>query len=456
MKAVTVIALLWLSAVIAQDAAAPEPVLRTKLDPPTTVVGQQVTLTIDILAPNYMTKPPELPDFQLHNAITRQGSTVNQSEQRNGTTFAGVRVEFLIYPQEPGRYAVPPQEITITYAAAPPETRKAVVATPALAFEATIPDAAQTLDPFIAASRLTVHQELKPSSDRLKVGDSVIRTVTIDAEGVPAVLLPALSFGSIKGAERYPAQPEFQDKYDSRSGALVSRRTDRMTYMLQKAGELDLPEIEIGWWNVRDGKVEHARVEAVRLPVAENPAVAVRGRNAPQVSPRRLMLLLADHLWLALAIAALLLAAAWLAPKAIAALRRRASLRRESYRRSEAFAFSNFRAAARRGDAAKTYFALLDWIPHLGSSERTAGLHAFRIAAGDPELDAEVAHIERQLFGDPAHAGHRWTARRLANRVAAARKRLRDAATSGERSPPLPALNPGAGHVSAAQRPVAR
>ena len=62
------------------------------------MVGQQVTLTIEILAPNYMTKPPELPDFQIRNAVTRAGSTVNTSEQINGTTYAGVQVEFLIYP----------------------------------------------------------------------------------------------------------------------------------------------------------------------------------------------------------------------------------------------------------------------------------------------------------------------------------------------------------------------
>ena len=458
MKGLAVIALLCLSAAAAsaQDAPAPEPVLRAKLDPPTAVVGQQVTLTIEILAPNYMTKPPELPDFQIRNAVTRAGSTVNTSEQINGTTYAGVQVEFLIYPQEPGQFAVPAQNITITYAAAPPATRTAVVAAPSLSFEATIPDAAQALDPFVAASRLVVRQDVKPSSDHLKVGDSVVRTITIEADGLPAMLLPALSFGTVDGAERYPEQPEFQDKYDSRSGALTSRRVDRTTYMLQKAGELSLPEIEVAWWNLRDGKIEHTRVEGAKLQVAENPALAAPHQDVTRLSIRRLVVLLADHAWLALLIVFILSAVAWFAPVVISALRRRATQRREAYRRSEAFAFSQFRTAARRGDANKTYFALLDWIAHLGSTPSANGLHAFRIAANDPALDAEVASVERQLFGGPAAGEHRWTPRHLMSRVTAARKQLRREATSGRRTHPLPTLNPGEGHALPQRRPVAR
>ena len=84
----------------AQQAPAPEPVLQVTIDPPRVVVGQRTTLRIDVLAPNYMTSPPELPGFQVRNAVTRQLQSVNLSEQRNGASYAGVRFEFAIYPQE--------------------------------------------------------------------------------------------------------------------------------------------------------------------------------------------------------------------------------------------------------------------------------------------------------------------------------------------------------------------
>ena len=95
----------------AQQAPAPEPVLNVTIDPQRVVVGQKTTLRIDVLAPNYTTSPPELPGFQVRNAVTRPLQSVNLSEQRDGTNYAGVRFEFAIYPQEPGAFAIADQKV---------------------------------------------------------------------------------------------------------------------------------------------------------------------------------------------------------------------------------------------------------------------------------------------------------------------------------------------------------
>ena len=79
-----------------QQGSAGEPILRVTSDPPRVVVGQQTTLRIEVLAPNYMTAPPELPTFQVRNAVTRELPTVNISEQHDDLTYAGVRFEFAI------------------------------------------------------------------------------------------------------------------------------------------------------------------------------------------------------------------------------------------------------------------------------------------------------------------------------------------------------------------------
>jgi BatD DUF11 like domain len=173
----------------------PEPIVRVTLDPPRVMVGQRTTLRIEVLAPNYMTAPPELPGFQVRNAVTRQLQSVNINEQRNGTTYAGVRFEFAIYPLDAGSYAIADQEVTVRYAAEPPTARETVIALPRVSFEAFIPDAAAELSPFLTANRLTVAQTVQRSSGQLKVGDAVTRTVTIKAEGTPSMLLPPQSTG---------------------------------------------------------------------------------------------------------------------------------------------------------------------------------------------------------------------------------------------------------------------
>ena len=138
----------------AQQAPAPGPVLQVTIDPPRVVVGQRTALRIDVLAPNYMTSPPELPGFQVRNAVTRQLQSVNLSEQRNGASYAGVRFEFAIYPQEAGSFAISDQKVKVKYAAEPPAVREELLSLPRVSFEAFIPDAAADLNPFLAASRL--------------------------------------------------------------------------------------------------------------------------------------------------------------------------------------------------------------------------------------------------------------------------------------------------------------
>ena len=236
--------------------AAPEPTLRTAIDPPRVVVGQKTTLRVEVLAPNYMTAPPELPGFQVRNAVTRQLQSVNINDQQGGTTYAGVRFEFAIYPQEPGTYAVDGQKVTVRYAAEPPATRDAELALPRMEFAALIPDGAAALRPFVAATKLTVEQTVQRSSDQLKTGDAVTRTVTIKADGTPAMLLPPQSFAAVDGLALYPAQPSLEDHTDGRTDALTSTRVDSATYMLQRPGDYVLPAIDVSWWNIGSGRIE--------------------------------------------------------------------------------------------------------------------------------------------------------------------------------------------------------
>ena len=214
------------------------------------MVGQSAVLRVEVLAPNYMTSPPDLPAFQVRNAVTRQLQSVNTNDERNGTSYAGVIMEFAVYPQEPGSYAIPEQKLTVKYAAEPPATREAVLTVPRTSFEAFIPDAASALNPFVAASSLSAEQAVQRSSDELKTGDAVTRTVTIKAEGLPAMLLPPQSFAAIDGFALYPAQPSLEDHVDGRTDAMTSTRIDSATYMLQRPGNYVLPAIDIAWWNV--------------------------------------------------------------------------------------------------------------------------------------------------------------------------------------------------------------
>jgi hypothetical protein len=426
----------------AQQDAAPEPIVRTTIDPPRVMVGQPATLRVDVLAPNYMTSPPELPSFQLRNAVTRQLQSVNTNEQQNGIQYAGVRFEFAIYPLEAGSFAVAGQKLTIKYAAEPPATREAVVDLPRIEFESFVPDAAAVLHPFLTATNLTIEQTVQRSSEQLRVGDAVTRIITIKAEGTPAMLLPPTAFSAIDGLAVYPAQPSLQDKTAGRSDTLTSARVDSATYMLEKPGNYVLPATDMRWWNSADNKIEIAHLDAVTLQVAANPGVASPiGASASRWNWQGIVRLVANH-WLPASIAVVVLALlAWLAPRLTRIIARRQRQRRESWLQSESYFFQRLRHAARRGDARSAYFALLEWLQRF---EPTAPLHtveALKTAAHDPALDRQISSIERELFA-PGHDGAAWSPHQLLRSVSAARRGLRRKPVGGARASLPRQLNP--------------
>ena len=409
-----------------QQTPLPVPVLQVTIDPPRVAVGQRTTLRIDVLAPNYMTSPPELPGFQVRNAVTRQLQSVNLSEQRNGTSYAGVRFEFAIYPQEPGAFAISDQKVKVKYAAEPPAVREELLSLPRVSFEAFIPDTAADLNPYLAAGQLTVEQSVQRSSDPLKVGDSITRTVTIQAAETPAMLLPPVTFPALDGLAVYPAQPALQDKTEGRTDALTATRTDSATYILQRPGDYVLPAIDVRWWNAGEGRVETAHVDAVTMQVAPNPAVQSAGASAPKarLNWTAIVDLMAEHWRFALLATLAIAGLTWAAPGAVRRIASYHRHRRQAYAQSEAFAFSRFRHAVRYRDAKAAYFAMLDWLPHVGAATPDHTVEAFKLAAGDPVLDREIDAIEAELFA-AQHDATRWSRRQLLHRVSAARRRLR-------------------------------
>lgn len=430
-RAVTISAVICLCCVLDVASASAqqngsEPILRATIAPTRPIVGEMSVLTLEILVPNYMSTPPNLPEFQIRNMITRLIDRINIVEQQGGSTYAGIRFRYGFYAQEPGQYRIAGKHVTVSYADNPPHTRQTILSIPTLGIEAIIPAAATSLKPFLPATTLALSQTIEKSAEQLKVGDSVTRTIRIEAEGPPSMLIPPTTFKAIDGLSAYPDPPQLTDKADPRSDGLKGERIDRVTYIFQKAGNTALPAIDLIWWNTRTGSIQHATAEAVSLSVAENPVLQQQHSKQAVFALtgwRRWADWVIEHWPMLILITGLVLGGAWALKYLLSGLAQKSLEAHARYLASERRSFTRLRRAIRAREPRATYSALLSWlerIPSLAPRYSVAGLLQ---KAPDALLLREISQLEKTLFG-PAPVSPGWQPRILSRRLRLARRHL--------------------------------
>lgn len=428
------------------EAAAPQPLVRSRLEPAQAVVGQRVRLAVTVLVPGWFVGPIDYPpgiEAAGLGGRLADGAAINFSERIGGTTYAGMTREYELVASQAGEFTVPALALGVQYASdATP--RSATLHTPAHKLTARLPPGAENLRYFLATPAYRLSQTLdRPLADlnRLKVGDALTRRLTQRAEGVAAMHLPALRFAAIEGIASYPAEPRLLDSGGERGAARIGERSDEIGYVLQRAGDYELPGLEIQWYDPGVGKLRSARVPALRLSVAPNPAAAPpaptpTSRAVPPAPTFGARLVLLSALGLAVAMLALAL------------LKRRGGalygawrVRRAARRNSETAAFRRCRHALRRQSPSQAQAALYAWLVHLSLPPGRPPLQLCAERWGDEALRAALVDWQAGLYGRQASATPA-DGRVLAAALARARQRwLANARRAPDTGIDLPALN---------------
>jgi hypothetical protein len=349
------------------------------------VIGQRVTLAVDVLFESVMTRPPrvtipEVPGIQIFRFET-QGTTM--SDRIDGAPYTGQRFEFALFPRRGGSFTVPPAAVTLLDRDGNPTGT--ATGSP-MRLEVRVPEGVDPSTPVIASTDLRLSETWsRPAGEGVRVGDALKRTILREVVDVPALAMLPVADIAPDGVRVY-RKPVAADDRTSR-GSLTGRRTDTLTYLFERVGSFVLPAIDQPWWDLDDGRLKQESVPGLTVTV-EAALVKQEARSDRSPVSTRSLVLMSASLVLAM-IAAWL--ARWLGPRLAAAgqdIRRR----RES---SEPAAFRNLRRAATSGAAGETYRAAAAWREHVTDDVR---------AAADDALDP----LERHLFG-PGQDAASWT-----------------------------------------------
>ncbi len=385
-----------------------EPFARVSIEPTNAIAGQQVTVTVEVLAPNWFTRSPAFPDIEVDNAITLlMGHSFNFSEKVGGMTYAGQKRNYSVYPLKAGTYKVQPIHITLSYAIKPPESSPPVtVSTRFQQFEATVPEEIANLEYFITTSDFSLEHTVSRNISNLKVGDSFTRSITMNAKEVVSMVLPPLNFEHIHGIAIYPDQPVLDDKGGVRGEIKTGTRTESATYVLEKAGDYVLPGINVLWWDIKKGKLQKATV----------PAITIAAKFNHELETEQLALLSSDedqnhtasagrilNWWYLAALVSLiasiislimfwkkyrLLCINWI------------NYRKAQKANSEAAYFKRFHKACLSGDKKETFNQLMSWLDKIYNKPGSATILWFVNLTENLEIEEQVYRLTGSLFAD--------------------------------------------------------
>ena len=127
------------------------------------------------------------------------------------------------------------------------------------------PPSAEMLPTWLPVTDLVMEESFsRPLSD-LKVGDSLVRTIKMTANGVDGAVLPPFSPSEIHGFNTYPDPAEIERRFVN--GSIVGERIESSTLVVLEDGNLSIPAIKIDWWNVDSDRLDSTIVQETMLRI---------------------------------------------------------------------------------------------------------------------------------------------------------------------------------------------
>lgn len=427
---------IWLTMVTA--AVAGEPFARATVETDGKILpGQQVLVTVDVFVPDFFTSPPQFPLFDIPDAIVTlpDGRALNKVERIDGVQYSGISRIYAIIPESSGTFALPPFKIPLGYSQNG-RPLAGEVSLPPTSIQVSAPSAGVGPSLTFAARDLTITQSFDREPSAMKVGDALVRTVTIFAKDTQAMMMPAVAFAQPSGLTMYVKAPKIADGIEAADRTTGSTRTETITYVAQSVGKFEIPEITYPWLDVETHKPTNAIVGAATVSVAAAPGISseivpvIVDKNEAAGAPSSVRKKLVRAALLVTAVGLL----AWLAWGLVRKRRTWWVAYNQTKPRIQKRRLAALLGSIQNDDYIVIYRALDIWTGSRGFRSIAAWVSTMQ----DPEIGHQIGILERKLFGagaDPIDIDRVELSRMIKSEVQQSGPRRVDTSS-------LPELNP--------------
>lgn len=259
--------------------------IETNVD--TAYVQQQIIVTLRLYTTVGLSGV-ELQPMQVQDALVVQLDERQYQTKINNRPGAVVETRYAIFPQQSGELIIPSllYQVSVNTGTRDiwdrfygnsqnnllrlrtEEQRINVLPAPASAKGA----------PWLPANKLELTEHWSASTDSLKVGEPITRTITIKADGLTAGQITPLEIENIDGVTLYKDQAQNDDQKSAKG--VVGSRIETIAIVPTKQGVFTLPATKVRWWNNHSQMMETAYLDAVTLKVGSG-AMSQQNLNPP-------------------------------------------------------------------------------------------------------------------------------------------------------------------------------
>lgn len=260
------------------------------LDKNSVYVQAQAVLTLRIyhsvsLFDDSSLSPLEIPEAR----VEKLGESRTYEKLINGIRHGVIETRYALYPQQSGTLVIPPQTFSATLVQPSgdgpssnepgtpfgPQPGKVMrISSPQLPLTVKAKPANYPANaPWLPARSINLAESWSPEPGHSQVGDSLTRTITLQVEGLSGAQIPPLPATEVSSLRRYPDQPKLANLISERG--LIGTREEREALVPNRPGAIDLPSVDVVWWNTFEDHLEHTTLPARTLQISINPGLAV-------------------------------------------------------------------------------------------------------------------------------------------------------------------------------------
>lgn len=164
---------------------------------------------------------------------------------------------YAIFPQKSGSLLIkPPSLQALTYESIPQSIR--VKGSPKKLEVKPAPFSANPKQAWLPAQSLQVEESWEPSHIQIKEGETLTRTISLRAKGLPAQFLPKLQPQKGEGWQVY--EEGVEESNEIHPNNVIGTKVIKWTYLFPKAGNFSIPAQTLNWFNISSQTPELAHL----------------------------------------------------------------------------------------------------------------------------------------------------------------------------------------------------